>query len=87
MVSSKRDSVRTYEHKTSTSEILNSFESSENPVTRGVYRDILSNRLGIAERRDFVESLNNKSLLKHMRSLTYSFDSRKRMENYLEKTT
>jgi len=70
------------DYMTPTIELLERFESEQNPVTKSVYGQIIANRVysncGVAE----AEELHR--IHQRCRRLTYSFESRSRMEDIFE---
>jgi len=66
------------EHATPTEEIVAKYYKTTNPVTRAVYRDIIANRLGI----NILHNSKMEEAHRFMRGLTYSFESRSKMEKF-----
>ncbi len=73
------------EHHTSTEELVRKYYEATNPVTKGSYRSIICNRLGVTASAEFSKHLDAWALREQMRRLTYSFESRSRMEEYFTK--
>jgi hypothetical protein len=73
------------EHATSTEELVAKYNKTTNPVTRSVLRDIIINRLGINEMYEFIAKQERLEARRYMRKLTYSFESRSKMEAFFDK--
>lgn len=76
---------------TPTAKILAKMERTKNPVTRSVYRDIIGARIDRlidfeAEQRKENKKFDDAQERTHlfMQSLTYSFESRSKMEAYFK---
>lgn len=76
--------VSEHNHATPLEELLVKYNAATNAVTKSVYRDIISARLGIRARQEeqYNEQLSNH--IRFMRKLTYSFESRSKMEKYFD---
>lgn len=76
--------VRIVSHDNSTplEELLVKYNATTNPVTKSVYRDIIASRLGITARHEATRSYELNNHVRYMRKLTYSFESRNKMEKY-----
>lgn len=70
------------EHATPTEELVVKMVSTTNPVTRAVYREMIANRLGITEANEFKEKQEHRRTHRFMTGLTYSFESRSKMERF-----
>jgi len=59
-------------------------DESKTCVTRAVLREIIAKRLGLLETEDFRLHQQLIEARQQMRKLTYSFDSRQKMEAYFK---